>query len=170
MVAIPEEEMKRILDRAAALIPRSKERQWLVIKTLSKTGVRVSELIHIRPNDLDKVENTIFIPQGKSKPRHVEVDPMLIRELLVFSDNRKIRVNAPIFPLSRQRIGQITKKHCGINPHAFRHSYAKALQDKGASVNFIRRQLGHYKLETTQIYLEGMSTQEERQALRELFV
>ncbi len=169
MSALSGEQMQQLLDRANHEIPYEKYRQWLIIKTLAKTGLRVGELVKLKPRDLDPTFNQIFVPAGKGKKRDVEVDPELIRELQLYARNLSIRKDRPIFPISRQAVGSMTKKRTGINPHAFRHSYAKALHDKTGNVEYVRKQLGHSDLKITQIYLDGMSGKKEKDALRDLY-
>lgn len=55
-----------------------------------------------------------------------------------------------------QRVAQYVKTRDGFHPHGFRHTYAVDLHKAGASVEEIRRMLGHKSLDNTKIYLEGL--------------
>lgn len=59
-----------------------------------------------------------------------------------------------IFPITRQRVFQITKKYLSISPHQLRHSFAvNWLRCKGDFI-VLHRILGHSKIQTTMEYLK----------------
>jgi integrase len=161
--------MNTLLNRMNRDIPYEKYKQFLIIKTLANTGLRVSELVRMKTTDLLIPTAQIYVPAGKGKARSVDVDPDLLRDLTLYIRINKIRKRTRVFPLSRQQIGNITRKRTGLNPHAFRHSYAHALFEKTQNAKYVRNQLGHSDLKITEIYLEGMSFNREKAMLKDLF-
>ena len=89
--------------------------------------------------------------------------------LELFIKQKRIGKNKPIFPFSRQRVGQITREVASINPHAFRHSYAIHLLRVSKNVRYVQKQLGHSSLKTTEIYLQFMEFNHEQRQLDELY-
>ena len=161
--------MKEVLNKANREIPYSKYRQFLIIKTLAQTGLRVSELVNLKPQDLNVNTSMIYVPAGKGAARFVDVDPDLIRELLIYVRNENIRKNGRIFPITRQAVGNLTRRRTQLNPHAYRHTYALALFEKTQNVKYVKHQLGHSSIKVTEIYLEGMSFKREKELMKDLF-
>lgn len=138
---------------------------YLIIKTLGYTGVRVSELIKLNINDLQKGD--IFIIHSKGdKVRNVIVPKNLKKELLDFAKERNIK--GTIFKNYQEKefttrgiahfIYELGKKadvpveHC--HPHSFRHMYAiNLLKATNNNLSFVSDMLGHANIETTRVYL-----------------
>ena len=141
------------------LIDRSKEtglRDYAIILFLYATGVRVSELIEIKKNDIEKNWIRVLFAKG-SKQRVVPIADIALKALSEYLDNRSkksdfIFINYKGDPLSRVSIFKICKKYYDVSPHVFRHSYATSLILGGADLMVVSELLGHSNLETTQIY------------------
>ncbi len=132
------------------------KRDYALILFLYATGVRVSELVSIKKNDID--ENWIKVLYAKgSKQRVVPIAPLALDALNEYLDYRDkksefIFLNYTGKPLSRISVFNITKKYFNVSPHTFRHSYATALILGGADLLVVSELLGHSNIETTQIY------------------
>jgi len=141
------------------LIDKSKEvgiRDYAIILFLYATGVRVSELIEIKKNDIEKNWVKILYAKG-SKQRVVPIADIALEALSDYLEIRSkksdyIFINYMGNPLSRVSIFKICKKYYNVSPHVFRHSYATSLILGGADLMVISELLGHSNLETTQIY------------------
>ncbi len=141
------------------LIDRSTElglRDYAIILFLYATGVRVSELLQIKKNDIDKNWVKILYAKG-SKQRIVPIANSAIKAINSYLENRKqkseyIFLNYKGNHLSRISVFKITQKYFGVSPHTFRHSYATALILGGADLMVLSELLGHSNVETTQIY------------------
>lgn len=137
-------------------IPANKDK--MILQMLWMTGIRVTELINIKKKDFDSLNKTLRITWLKSRKwneRIIPVHPTLSGMLEHFVVGFK--ADQLLFPVSRQRVYQITKKLLGVNPHCLRHSFA---------VNFLRQSknpraivvlkdlLGHKRIDTTMTYLQ----------------
>jgi len=141
------------------LIDRTKElglRDYAMILFLYATGVRVSELINIKKNDIEDTLIKILYAKG-SKQRVVPIASLALKALYEYINTRKMKSNYLFInykgkPISRISVYKITKKYFNVSPHVFRHSYATSLILGGADLMVVSELLGHTNIETTQIY------------------
>jgi integrase/recombinase XerD len=163
-VVLSPDEVARLIDAAPNLRYRT------ILMTLYSTGMRRSELCHLRPEDVDKERKMIRIRQGKGgKDREVPLSPKLLDQLRTYYGSLRRR-NGWLFPsLQARRPGEpITDKvvwHAvatatrragitkAVHPHTLRHSFATHLYDNGADVPTIQDLLGHADPRDTMIYV-----------------
>lgn len=155
---------KYLTEREVSLILHNAKsdsfRNYLIILTLWRTGVRASELISIRKNDIDFANGTILIRKGKgNKDRIIPVENELGNLLGLYTD--QISYRDIVYPLSRRQLNNIVKKYLPneikASVHTFRHSFAVHCLKKGMNVRTLQKILGHSSLQTTQIYLDIIS-------------
>ena len=156
------EEVARLIDAAGNLQART------ILMTLYATGMRRSELVRLRVEDIDSQRMVIHIHQGKGrKDRDVPLCPRLLETLREYWRWRKPKTW--LFPGQPIDAGNhLTDKavwntcndaalHAGIkkrvSPHMLRHSFATHLLEDGADLATIQVLLGHADLEATSIYL-----------------
>jgi integrase/recombinase XerD len=144
------------------------EKSRLMLSMLYSSGLRVSELVNLKVNDINLNENIGWVRKGKgNKDRLFAVSPQLVSDI---KDYLKDRGNNYIFskdkPLTTRNIQKIikaTKTRAGINkkvtPHTLRHSFATHLLENGTDIRIIQALLGHSNLNTTQIYAHVSSEQ-----------
>lgn len=146
-------------------------RDRAMLEMLYGSGLRVSELVALRAEQIDWEEMFLRITGKGGKTRYVplgrvaadalrrylgEGRPKLCRagrrEDALFLSNRGAR-------LTRERIRQIIKARAAaaglpenVYPHIMRHSFATHLLENGADLRVIQDMLGHSDLATTQIY------------------
>jgi site-specific recombinase XerD len=167
-------EVMRLIDAAPNLRHRT------ILMALYSTGMRRSELCHLRPEDIDQERMVVRIRQGKGgKDREVPLSPKLLAQLQTYDRSIKVR-NGWLFPsLQTRRPDQpITHKavwhacreatrRAGItkpvHPHTLRHSFATHLFDNGAELPVIQTLLGHADPRDTMIYLH-LATRKLREA------
>jgi len=151
------DELNRLLENA------ENYRDKLIIKFLFYTGVRVSELIKIKKNDIIFEEGFVKVYGKGGKERIVPIPKGLLNELKDYIN----KINTEnIFPLSSRQVERIIKniaKKAGINkkvtPHVLRHSLATTLLSKGVDIRYIQEILGHSSLNITQIYTHVVPNQ-----------
>jgi integrase/recombinase XerD len=144
-------------------------RDYLLIHILYDTGLRISELLNLRLQDID-FENRTFHVVGKGKKERLvpfgRMSFEILKEYLevkrsIFGENEYVFLTRDGKRLSRrqaskniERIGRRAGiKGVRISPHTFRHSFAKNYLLNGGDVFSLKEILGHSDLETVQIYV-----------------
>ena len=138
------------------------KRNYLLLLLLYDTGVRVSELINIRINDIDFENKTIKIIGKGDKERLVYFTSDALAVILDYlRENNKnyLFSNQKGTPITRNEVYNIVVKCCeeaGINkhvtPHMIRHSFATHMIINDADIMSVKTILGHSNVTTTQIY------------------
>lgn len=160
-----------LMIRAVDLSKAEGERNRAIIETLYSCGLRVSELVNLRFEDLHFDKGFIRIIGKGNKERLVPVSPSVEQEITSYRNNSRAELN--ILPkhekivflnrrgaqLTRVMIFTMIKQTAiaaGINkpvsPHTFRHSFATHLLEGGANLRAIQEMLGHESITTTEIY------------------
>ena len=144
-----------------------------MLELLYSSGLRVSEVIAIKFNDINFEGGFIRVIGKGSKERVVpmnrrasekmkkyiqELRPLLLKNRQspsLFLSNRGA-------PMTRQRFWQALKKFGDmagivITPHTIRHSFATHLLEGGADLRSVQKMLGHSDISTTQIYTKVSS-------------
>lgn len=158
-------EINRALQTAAKKSPRN----YLIISIFAKTGMRVSEIARMKPQDILEEAEQLIVKGKGGKIRNIDITPELIMQMLNFAKVNHIRKNQPLFPITIRRLQQICNEIADTNAHSFRHSYAIHLLKKTRNIRYVQKQLGHSSLATTQIYLQYMEFEEEKNKLGELY-
>ena len=152
-------------------------RSNLIIELLYSTGVRVSELISIKTNNIDLQKKKILIDppeKGKSRKERIVFFAEQTKEVIEkYLEFRKIyfkEKDSPwLFPsnntndfLTRRRVLQIMHNLADkikidknlMHPHSFRHAFGNHLLNSGADIRVVQKLLGHSSIITTQKYTE----------------
>lgn len=146
-------------------------RDRALIELLYATGLRVSELVNLRPQDLHldagylttmgKGRKQRIVPLGEAAAEWVTKYAKEARPLLLGRrSSTKLFVNARGgTALTRVGFWKILKRYGRqvglgrqVSPHVLRHSFATHLLERGADLRAIQMMLGHSDLSTTQIY------------------
>ena len=140
-------------------------RDRVALLTTYAAGLRVSEVLGLKPADIDSDRMLIHVRQGKGrKDRMVMLSPTLQEELDLYI--RWARPHHWLFPGANpaehlhsrtlQRACQLTGEAAQISkrvtPHVLRHSFATHLLDAGTDLRVIQALLGHASIRTTAIY------------------
>ncbi len=141
----------------------------LILSLLYSSGLRVSELVHLKPSDINFSENTGWVRRGKgSKDRMFILSNGLGNELQEYMKKRKDAkyLFSQEEPLTTRNIQKIVKHvrtradiQKKITPHTLRHSFATHLLEAGTDIRMIQNLLGHSSLNTTQLYTHISSEQ-----------
>jgi integrase/recombinase XerD len=148
------------VDQLLELAEVCSHRDYLVLRVLWRTGVRVSELLNIRPRDVEFYNHIINITKAKGgKQRRVLLDNETTNMLSDYVLTQKLRDDQPIFGIQRAQVFRIVKKYGNMlgldaHPHTLRHSYAIHLVRSGMDLRRVQLLLGHSNLNTTQAYLQ----------------
>jgi len=145
-------------------------RDRAILELLYATGMRASELIELRLDGLD-LRAGFVTPMGKgSRQRVVPLGSAAAKALRTYliearsgfvrrSDPGTLFLNRRGQPLSRQALWVLIRKYATaqglrgrVSPHAFRHSFASHLLERGADLRAVQAMLGHADISTTQIY------------------
>ena len=138
----------------------------LMIKLLYGAGLRVSELVNLKVNDLEFENNYGFVRHGKgNKDRLFIIAESIKEELLNYVKDNKLESDNYLFEsynghISTRTIQEITKKAAkkakiikNVHPHTLRHSYATHLIENGYDVYSVQSLLGHNSAQTTRLYV-----------------
>ena len=140
-----------------------------MILTLYSTGMRVSELTHLKVVDIDNKRMLIRIDQGKNKKdRYVKLSEKLLVILRQYWSAEKCKPSTWLFPgygtdtpLGRNSVALMMRKARAksgirkpVTAHTLRHTYATHMLDDGEDIRKIQLFLGHRSIRTTAMYLQ----------------
>jgi integrase/recombinase XerC len=141
-----------------------------VIEILYATGIRVSELVGLNIEDIDRSRNTIIVLGKGSKERVVPIGIPALKALdkylelgrekfvnqnsgrALFLGGRGKRIDQRIVRTIVYNATEAVGNGIKLGPHALRHSAATHLLEGGADLRTVQEILGHSSLSTTQIY------------------
>ena len=141
----------------------------LIIQLIYAGGLRVSELVNLRPKDIDIERSLVYVRNGKGAKDRITLFPKSMKEDLLkyllefspknylFESNRNKKYSSKSI---EKVLGNVSKKSLGrkIRPHVLRHSFATHLLESGTDIRYIQKLLGHKNLRTTQIYTRVANT------------
>ncbi len=136
------------------------ERDYLMVRVLWRSGIRINELLNLRPQDIEYHNHVLNVVKAKGgEQRRVPLDVITLAELRDYIHKDSIGKNGCLFPISQQwarelikRYGQYIGKH--VHPHTFRHSYAINMVRHGVDIRTLQQVLGHASMSTTAVYLQ----------------
>ncbi|MDT0553312.1 tyrosine-type recombinase/integrase [Urechidicola vernalis] len=135
-----------------------------IIAMIYSAGLRISELVNLRIQDIDIDRRQIVVKNSKGrKDRNIilaqSMIPLLKNYMATYAPNLYFaegRNNAKYAPESIRSFLKVSCKNAQIRkrvtPHTLRHSYATHLLENGVDLRYIQELLGHAKPETTMIY------------------
>jgi len=168
-VFIEEEALTRLLDNYSFGDGFAGIRNRTIIEILYLTGMRRSELVGLKDNDVDLAEGSVKVTGKRNKQRIIPLlKPFLARlqeYIKVRNDNVETLDNGWFFITDKGNklydkyvyntvnsylamVTTIEKK----SPHILRHTFATHMLNRGADLNSIKELLGHANLSATQIY------------------
>lgn len=163
-----EEEMESMLEAYPFESGFEGVRNKLIILMFYATGIRRSELIELKTDDVDMHSGYLKITGKGNKQRNIPMLPVLKEALQVYLPQREAIGSARVPNLFITKKGLkmydvlvyriINNYFSGVtskskkSPHVLRHTFATHLLDRGADLNTIKDLLGHSSLATTQVY------------------
>lgn len=135
-----------------------------IVSLLYSCGLRLSECINLKINDIDSKRMLIKIVQSKgAKDRYVPLSEKLLGLLrlywkeykpdrYLFKGQKSPQYSAKSIQTIVRRAAQDAGIKKKVTPHTLRHSYATHLLEQGTDIRIIQFILGHKDIRTTQIY------------------
>jgi len=133
----------------------------LILQLCYGMGLRVSEIVNLKVQDIDSKSMRVLIQQGKGKKdRYVNLPESILQELRayykffrpkeflfegLYGGKYSARSAQAVFKQAMSKAG--IKKNVGI--HSLRHSYATHLLEYGTDITLIQKLMGHQDLKTT---------------------
>ncbi|PKP54211.1 MAG: integrase [Bacteroidetes bacterium HGW-Bacteroidetes-1] len=149
-------------------------RNQLIIEIFYQTGIRASELVFLKENEIDMFSLTIKVTGKRNKERivpfHSNMKDLLLRYLdhkkshymesdyLIVSSNGKPVSYQTIYNIVNTELKKITTL-TKTSPHILRHTFATHLLNNGASLLSVKELLGHSSLASTQVYTHNTINQ-----------
>jgi site-specific recombinase XerD len=136
-----------------------------IVTIVYSAGLRVGEVVRLRPEDLDRERGLIHIRRGKgAKDRFTLLAAAAQRAVDEYLDGASpgswlFPGSTPSRPMSTRSVQKVVERariaariEKRVSVHTLRHSFATHLLDAGTDLRFIQELLGHGSARTTQIY------------------
>ncbi|MBL0310977.1 MAG: tyrosine-type recombinase/integrase [Bacteroidetes bacterium] len=144
-------------------------RDKIILEIFYGTGIRRSELIHLRESDIDFYQSQIKVLGKGNKERIIPLHPDLKKSIQRFIENKRQLISDPTDnflvvdekgkKMKPTSVYLIVKKYLSLittvdkkSPHVLRHTFATHLMNQGADINAVKELLGHSSLAATQVY------------------
>ena len=166
-VILSREEVARLIEAAGNL------KHQTALALAYGTGLRASEVVHLKVGDIDSQRMTLRVEQGKGhKDRYAMLSPILLGRLRAWWRVARAQGKMPdggwlfpgldpIDPLSTRQLNravhaaaEAAKLDKRVSMHTLRHSFATHLLEAKVDIRVIQVLLGHKKLETTALYAQ----------------
>lgn len=143
------------------------KRNRLILLLFYTCGIRLSELIHLKQNDVDVYRKTIKVLGKRNKERIIpftnelgtELDEYIVLKSNLGLENEYLFVLSSNQKLYPKKVYNVVKHYLSMvstiekrSPHVLRHTFATHLLNNGADLNAIKELLGHESLAATQVY------------------
>jgi integrase/recombinase XerC len=144
-------------------------RDKLIIDLFYTTGIRRTELIHLKLTNVSLSNNTIKVLGKRNKERILPVLPIISKQFVLYLNERShlekvmdsdyffllkkgLKLNDSfVYRLINSYFSTVSEK-VKKSPHILRHTFATHLLNHGADLNSVKELLGHSSLASTQIY------------------
>lgn len=146
------------------------EKSRLLVRLLYASGLRVSEAVRLRTEDIELDERIAWVRSGKGgKDRMVILSEGLVAVLRKYLRGKSYVFpgrDGPMTPRNVQKIISRAARKAGIRkhvtPHVLRHSFATHLREAGNDLRLIQELLGHSSIQTTEIYTHVSAEEKKR--------
>lgn len=164
------EEVNRLLAEPGKLSSHKGSRDRAILELLYATGMRVSELISLKVDDVNLASASVRCWGKGAKERVIPIHGQAVAALREYmekarahlakdADEKTLFLNMRGQPLTRQGLWLIFKEYVekaglapDVTPHTLRHSFATHMLDRNADLINVQKLLGHTSISTTQVY------------------
>ena len=168
-IPFSENEVAEVLSQIQNPVGFEAIRDKLIIDLFYTTGIRRTELIHLKITNVDVSNNTIKVLGKRNKERIIPILPIVSQQLILYlkerthlenvTDNdfffltkKGLKLNDSfVYRLINTYFSTVSEK-VKKSPHILRHTFATHLLNNGADLNSVKELLGHSSLASTQIY------------------
>ena len=144
-------------------------RNKLIIDLFYTTGIRRTELIHLKIKNIDVANQTLKVLGKRNKERILPILPVISQQLnfylterayleqikdneYFFLTQKGVKMNdSLVYRLINHYFSNVSEK-VKRSPHILRHTFATHLLNNGADLNSVKELLGHSSLASTQVY------------------
>jgi len=144
-------------------------RDKLIIDLLYTTGIRRTELIHLKVSNVNGSTNTLKVLGKRNKERILPILPIISQQIIsYFSERANLEQikdkdyffltikgvkmsDSLVYRLINDYFSMVSEK-VKKSPHILRHTFATHLLNNGADINSVKELLGHSSLASTQVY------------------
>ena len=175
-IYIEEEKMHKLIAFTRSEDKLIELRNEAILLVFYATGIRLSELIGIKLEDIDLLKGSIKVTGKRNKERIVPIGFLVIEHLnrymeqlfksrmpgnnnalLFVTGNGKQLYPKLVYRIVHSWLAQISTNE-KLSPHVLRHTFATHMLNNGADLNTIKEILGHSSLEATQVYTHNSIT------------
>jgi integrase/recombinase XerD len=146
-----DEDLLRRMEELKRRISEMEGEKAAIIALLLSTGMRLSEVLSLRTNDIDLKRRMIRVIGKGGKERIVYMTSWCAE---IVSKYVKGANNDRIFRVSARTVQRWVKELLGVSPHGIRHAFAVMYLARGGNIRALQKILGHSKLSTTEVYLD----------------
>jgi integrase/recombinase XerD len=155
---LSKQEVKDIIDATSII------KHKCILSLMYSSGLRIGELLSLKPEDIDSKRMLVRVNQGKGNRDRLTLlsEKVLVDLRIYFKQHRpktwlfespnESKYSASSIQKFMKKAALVAgvKKH--VNPHMFRHSFATHLLEAGTDLRYIQTLLGHKSSKTTEIY------------------
>jgi integrase/recombinase XerC len=168
-IPFSENEVAEVLSQIQNPVGFEEIRDKLIIDLFYTTGIRRTELIHLKISNVNSSSNSIKVLGKRNKERILPLLPIVSQQLILYLKERTqlevvrdndfffltkkgLKLNDSfVYRLINTYFSNVSEK-VKKSPHILRHTFATHLLNNGADLNSVKELLGHSSLASTQIY------------------
>lgn len=168
-VPFSQDEVRHVLDNIGFEDTFEGSRDYVIIELFYSTGIRRSELINIKLDDIDDANKTLKVLGKRNKERiiplldsvHANINsylnkrkglPKLMDGEFLFLTQKGVKIyETLVYRIINEYFSKASNK-VKKSPHVLRHTFATHLLNQGANLNAVKELLGHSSLASTQVY------------------
>jgi len=168
-IPFSEKELDNVLNQIVYPDGFEGTRDKLIIDLFYTTGIRRTELIHLKVFNVNSSTNTLKVLGKRNKERIIPILPIISQQIIsYFSERANLEQikdedyffltikgvkmsDSLVYRLINDYFSMVSEK-VKKSPHILRHTFATHLLNNGADINSVKELLGHSSLASTQVY------------------